>query len=88
MDGSIFLYSHFQSQLIILGIFLDSLGILWEFFGISLGIIWDFFGNSLGTLWEFFVNCLYDFCECGGVAKEKFDLMTGDGGDGGDKIDH
>ena len=39
----------------------NSLGILWEFFGIlggffgnSLEILWEFFGNSFRILWESF----------------------------------
>ena len=46
-----------------LGIFWNSLEILWEFFGNSLGIFWEFFGNSLGIFWKFFGNFLGIFWE-------------------------
>ena len=42
--------------MIILGIFGNSLGILWKFFGNSLEILWEFFGNFSGILWDFFGN--------------------------------
>ena len=46
-----------------LGIFWNSLEILWEFFGNSLGIFWEFLGIFLEILWEFFGIFLGSFWE-------------------------
>ena len=53
--------------MIILGIFGNSLEILWEFFRHSLGILWEFFRNCIGIVLEFFGDVYLGGSECVGV---------------------